>query len=93
MGIACVTPKPLCSLTEQDYGVTRRQRIAYENVQITEFARYFGQPELKITVDPETRTIEQFVLREGRYELQPTANDTLRLHVAPDVVIQLADVW
>jgi hypothetical protein len=57
MGVACATPKPLCSLTEQDYGVTRRQRITYENAQISEFAHYFGQPELKITVDPETRTI------------------------------------
>ena len=24
MGVACVTPKPLCSLTETDFGVTRR---------------------------------------------------------------------
>jgi hypothetical protein len=57
MGVACATPKPLCSLTEQDYGVTRRQRNAYQNPQISEFARYFGQPELKITVDPESGTI------------------------------------
>jgi hypothetical protein len=57
MGVACATPKPLCSLTEQDYGVTRRQRNAYQNPQIAEFARYFGQPELKISVDPETGII------------------------------------
>jgi hypothetical protein len=57
MGVACATPKPLCSLTEQDYGVTRRQRIAYQSPDIAEFARYFGQPELKITVDPESHTI------------------------------------
>ncbi|MEE8391908.1 MAG: DUF166 family protein, partial [Anaerolineae bacterium] len=30
MDVTCVTPKPLCSLTESDYGVTRRQRITYE---------------------------------------------------------------
>jgi hypothetical protein len=57
IGVACVTPKPLCSLTETDYGVTRRERIEYENALIAEFARRFGQPELDITVDPETRTI------------------------------------
>lgn len=57
IGVACATPKPLCSLTEQDYGVARRQRLTYNSPVIAEFARYFGQPELKIEVDPETRTI------------------------------------
>jgi hypothetical protein len=57
IGVACVTPKPLCSLTERDYGVTRRERIAYQDELIAEFAHYFGQPELDIAVDPETRTI------------------------------------
>jgi hypothetical protein len=57
MGVACATPKPLCSLTETDYGVTRRQRQVYHDPWIAEFAHHFGQPELKITVDPQTRTI------------------------------------
>ncbi len=57
MGIVCVTPKPLCSLTEHDFGVTRRERIVYESPLIAEFARYFGQPELEIEVDPDTRVI------------------------------------
>ena len=57
MGVACVTPKPLCSLTEHDYGVRRRQRISYDNPLIAEFAHYFGQPNLEITVDPKNRTI------------------------------------
>ncbi len=57
MGVACVTPKPLCSLTETDYSLTRRQRVAYDDPLIAEFARYFGQPELRLTVDPETRQI------------------------------------
>jgi hypothetical protein len=57
MGIPCATPKPLCSLTETDFGVTRRQRLSYESPLISEFARYFGQPDLKISVDPETRLI------------------------------------
>jgi hypothetical protein len=55
--VACATPKPLCTLTERDYKVTRRQRVGYDHPLIAEFARYFGQPDLKITVDPNTRTI------------------------------------
>lgn len=57
MDIVCVTPKPLCSLTETDYGVARRKRLAYDDTLIAEFARYFGQPTLKLTIDPESRTI------------------------------------
>jgi thymidylate synthase len=55
--VACATPKPLCTLTTQDYKVTRRQRVSYDNALIAEFARYFGQPDVKISVDPETGTI------------------------------------
>lgn len=51
--VVCVTPKPLCSLTEHDFGVTFRERIEYENEQISAFAKYFGMPELVIEVDPE----------------------------------------
>lgn len=57
MGVACATPKPLCSLTEKDFGVTRRQRIPFQSPLISEFATYFGQPSLMISVDPQTRTI------------------------------------
>lgn len=57
MGVPCATPKPLCSLTEHDYGLRRRERLAYDDPLIAEFAHYFGQPSLNITVDPETRTI------------------------------------
>jgi hypothetical protein len=60
MRVACVTPKPLCSLTETHYNV-RRHRIEYDDDACTrliaEFARHFGQPELRITVDPDTCTI------------------------------------
>jgi hypothetical protein len=58
MNVACATPKPLCSLTEHDYGITRRDRIAYESKEISEFARYFGKPEIKVEVDPKTRSIK-----------------------------------
>ena len=57
IGVACATPKPLCSLTERDYGVALKQRVPYDSPQISEFARYFGQPDLQITVDEQTRTI------------------------------------
>jgi hypothetical protein len=58
MGVASVTPKPLCSLTETYYNV-RRHRIEYDDPLIAEFARYFGQPGFEITVDPEARTITE----------------------------------
>lgn len=57
MDIACATPKPLCSLTETDYWVTRRQRLQYNSPYISEFARFFGMPEFSITIDPQTRKI------------------------------------
>jgi hypothetical protein len=56
MGVACVTPKPFCSLTETHYNV-RRHRTAHDSPLIAEFARRFGQPEFHISVDPRTRTV------------------------------------
>ncbi len=55
-GVVCVTPKPLCSLTETHYNV-KRHRVEYDNALISEFARYFGQPEFRVTMDPTTRSI------------------------------------
>ena len=57
MGVACVTPKPLCSLTETHYGVRRGEREPYDDALISEFASRFGKPELLVSVDPSTRTI------------------------------------
>lgn len=57
MDVSCVTPKPLCSLTEHDYAISRRQRVAYQDARISEFARYFGQPSFNIIVDVDTRAI------------------------------------
>jgi hypothetical protein len=57
MGVACVTPKPLCSLTEGHFGVGRRKWEEYDDELIAEFARYFGTPDLRLTVEPETKTI------------------------------------
>ena len=63
INVTCAMPKPLCTLTETDYKVTRRQRETYDSPLIAEFARYFGQPDLKISVDPETRTISAAEVR------------------------------
>ena len=58
MGVVLATPRPLCSLTESDFGVTRYDRIKFESPEIAEFARYFGKPNLKIEVDENTSTIK-----------------------------------
>ncbi len=57
IGVACVTPKPLCSLTESEYGVTRDETSPYSDPLIAEFARYFGRPELELEIDAATNTI------------------------------------
>ena len=57
MGVACVTPKPFCTLTESDYGVARRERQPYDDPLIAAFAQHFGAPNLRLTIDPHTRTI------------------------------------
>src|SRR5512144_511799 len=36
INVACATPKPLCTLTETDYKITRRQREGYESSLISE---------------------------------------------------------
>ena len=58
IGVACATPKPLCSLTQTDYKITRKERQTYDCAQIAEFARYFGQPKLGIEVDLDSRRIQ-----------------------------------
>lgn len=66
IGVACATPKPLCSLTETDYLVTRRQRRSYSDPYIAEFAHYFGQPNLTLTIDAQSnQIIEALVLRDA----------------------------
>lgn len=63
MGVACATPKPLCSLTENSYSLSRRERIAYDDPLISEFARYFGRPSLEIEIDTHTRAIASVRVR------------------------------
>jgi hypothetical protein len=76
MNVACATPKPLCSLTETDFWVTRREKCAYNSPLISEFAHYFGKPQFSIIVNPKNRTIASVeVIRDtvcgcGRYVAQ-----------------------
>lgn len=57
MDVVCATPRPLCSLTEHDCGVTRQDRIKFDSPEIAAFARYFGKPDLDLKVDKETNKI------------------------------------
>jgi hypothetical protein len=57
MGIVCVTPKPLCSLAGSYYTVGRGHFIEYDDPLIAEFARHFGHPKLRLSVDPKVRRI------------------------------------
>jgi hypothetical protein len=63
IGVACATPKPLCSLTEKDYTVRRREKLAYDSPLIAEFARHFGRPELEIEVDESSGTIASVAVK------------------------------
>jgi hypothetical protein len=66
MGVTCVTPKPLCSLAPDHYLVGRRQKVEYSDPYLAEFTRYFGRPELRVEVDPGTRTVKSVeVLRDA----------------------------
>lgn len=56
-GVACVTPKPLCSLTESEYALGRRRRVAYDDPLIAAFARHYGRPALAVTVGEQTRRV------------------------------------
>jgi hypothetical protein len=55
--VAIAFPKPFCSLTETSYGY-RGSAQPYDDELISNFARYFGRPKLKITVNPKTRLIQ-----------------------------------
>ncbi len=57
MGVDSVFPKPFCTLTEDSYGY-RGSAEHYESELISTFARHFGKPEIKITVNPKTKKIE-----------------------------------
>jgi hypothetical protein len=56
MGVPCVTPKPFCSLTETHYNALRHKE-SYDDPLIREFARVYGMPAFRATVDEQTRVI------------------------------------
>ena len=57
MGVVCATPKPLCSLTENQYTLSRSEKISYQSEILAAFARHFGKPELELEIDPQTRLV------------------------------------
>ncbi|HEY52252.1 MAG TPA: hypothetical protein G4N94_02210 [Caldilineae bacterium] len=62
IGVVCVTPKPLCSLGQNHYMLTRRKHVMYDDPRISEFAAHFGHPDLHLRIDPDTRTITEVVV-------------------------------
>jgi len=60
--VVCVTPKPLCALTETAFGIKLKEWIEYDNEEISAFARWFGKPELRIAVDESTKKITGVVV-------------------------------
>jgi thymidylate synthase len=64
LGVTVVFPKPFCSLTETTYNwppiVT-----PYQDALIQEFARHFGQPQLRVTVGDDQRIDQAGVERDS----------------------------
>lgn len=50
MDVAAVFPKPFCSLTETSYNRTPLV-TSYDDATIQRFARHFGRPEFRVTLD------------------------------------------
>jgi hypothetical protein len=55
--VACVTPKPFCSLTETHVNALRQKEAYDPHPLIREFVQYYGAPTFSATVDEDTRTI------------------------------------
>lgn len=58
LGVGAVFPKPFCSLTPLTSGYGRVAET-YDVPMVAEFARVFGRPQLRLQIDPESRTIEK----------------------------------
>ncbi len=56
MGVEIVYPEPLCSLDEGSTGFIARQ--VYTSDVISEFARHFGKPSLKVALDEKNKIKE-----------------------------------
>lgn len=64
IGVASAFPKTFCTLTEDSYGF-RHFAEPYRDDTIASFARLFGRPKMKITVDPKTRLIQEVDVVRG----------------------------
>ena len=62
IGVACVTPKPFCSLT-LTHSNALRQKTPYDDPLIRAFALHFGAPAFRAEVDAQTRTITRSASR------------------------------
>jgi len=63
-GIASVWPKTFCTLTEHSYGY-RHATESYDNEKIAAFAQHFGKPKFEITVNPQSKLIENVEVIRG----------------------------
>lgn len=64
LGVAAVFPKTFCTLTETSAGF-RGNAEPYDNEHIASFARHFGRPKLKISVDPQNGGIIEVMVERG----------------------------
>lgn len=64
MGVASAFPKTFCTLTEETYGF-RHFAEPYNDEAVATFARHFGRPKMKITVDPKTRKVTKVEVERG----------------------------
>jgi hypothetical protein len=48
--VACICPKPFCSLSESSYNRSPRTQ-SYDHPTIRRFAEYFGRPEFEVSVE------------------------------------------
>ncbi len=44
-------------------------------------------------VDPDAKVVEQYLLQAGSYRLAGSHQQDIRLHVLPDVTVDLGQVW
>lgn len=51
-----------------------------------------GVPEYWV-VDPDTRTLQQFAIRDSEYGLRGTHTDRVQIAILPEVTLDLAGVW
>ncbi len=61
--VVIVYPEPLCSIDEQTVGFYETNKQPYTSAVISEFARYFGKPEVDLTLDENGQIVAARILR------------------------------